>query len=95
MMTSSNKLFLSFMVVILSSDDMLLVSEAQSKTLDANKRICFTEYDDFIPGNLNGDWSGLTDREWEREEKTGRRKRVRDYITYTKPIYFSYCISNV
>lgn len=39
-------------------------------------RRCFTEYSDFFPGALDGEWSGITDEEWIEEEKTGRRMKV-------------------
>jgi hypothetical protein len=55
---------------------VFFTAAAASSPTGTIKRQCFTEYSDFAPGFLKGDWSGLTDEEWEAEEKAGRRQRV-------------------
>jgi len=39
----------------------------------AEQRQCFTDPIDFVPGMLEGEWSGLSDEEWRTEEAAGRR----------------------
>lgn len=40
------------------------------------KRKCFSEYSDFFHRALEGEWSEISNKEWEENEATGRRKKV-------------------
>lgn len=89
---SSPMLLLLYLCSLLSVTKSVISPSVLSSTITSSSttRNCFTLYSDFIPGSLEGEWSGLNDEEWEIEEKEGRRQRVSHRSIY--PLLWYYYI---